>query len=214
MDPDPGGPKTCGSGGSGFGSGTLLLRLIPFQQVLVKNFVWKKFCCTFWPWGWWEAPWGGTRSRSWWWRECSTWSPPAGTASHRPKQRSHFFIFCFIYCLQFRMYLKGPVSRDFLLQVFFVDHLAYLYRLHTAFLHWPLSSAATKEVQGPDTTWRRIQGHGMGKRRMRRPLWAFQLLFRRPDSWASDWRRMTSALPYSATLERGRTDCWDDLQAK
>jgi hypothetical protein len=23
-DPDPGGPKTCGSGGSGFGSGTLL----------------------------------------------------------------------------------------------------------------------------------------------------------------------------------------------
>jgi hypothetical protein len=25
-------------------------------------------------------------------------------------------------------------------------------RLHTAFLHWPLSSAATKEVQGPDTT--------------------------------------------------------------
>ncbi len=27
-----------------------------------------------------------------------------------------------------------------------------VYRLHTAFLHWPLSSAATKEVQGPDTT--------------------------------------------------------------
>ncbi len=27
-----------------------------------------------------------------------------------------------------------------------------LCRLHTAFLHWPLSSAATKEVQGPDTT--------------------------------------------------------------
>ncbi len=27
-----------------------------------------------------------------------------------------------------------------------------LSRLHTAFLHWPLSSAATKEVQGPDTT--------------------------------------------------------------
>ncbi|MFN9901490.1 MAG: hypothetical protein ACK55Z_22445, partial [bacterium] len=27
-----------------------------------------------------------------------------------------------------------------------------------AFLHWPLSSAATKKVQGPDTTWRRIQG--------------------------------------------------------
>ena len=47
----------------------------------------------------------------------------------------------------------------------------------------------------------KIRGHGMGKRRMRRPLWAFQLLFRRPDSWASDWRRMTSALPYSATLE-------------
>jgi hypothetical protein len=33
-----------------------------------------------------------------------------------------------------------------------------VYRLHTAFLHWPLSSAATKEVQGPDTTWRKIQG--------------------------------------------------------
>jgi hypothetical protein len=32
-----------------------------------------------------------------------------------------------------------------------------LCRLHTAFLHWPLSSAATKEVQGPDTTWRKIQ---------------------------------------------------------
>jgi hypothetical protein len=29
---------------------------------------------------------------------------------------------------------------------------AELYRLHTAFLHWPLSSAATKKVQGPDTT--------------------------------------------------------------
>ncbi len=28
----------------------------------------------------------------------------------------------------------------------------------TAILHWPLSSAATKEVQGPDTTGRRIQG--------------------------------------------------------
>ncbi len=27
-----------------------------------------------------------------------------------------------------------------------------VYRLHTAFLHWPLSSAATKEVRGPDTT--------------------------------------------------------------
>ncbi len=25
-------------------------------------------------------------------------------------------------------------------------------------IYWPLSSAATKEVQGPDTTWRRIQG--------------------------------------------------------
>ncbi len=25
MDPDPGGPKTCGSGGSGFGSATLIL---------------------------------------------------------------------------------------------------------------------------------------------------------------------------------------------
>jgi hypothetical protein len=29
---------------------------------------------------------------------------------------------------------------------------ADLCRLHTAFLHWPLSSAATKKVQGPDTT--------------------------------------------------------------
>jgi hypothetical protein len=29
MDPDPGGPKTCGSGGgSGFGSGTLVNRMI------------------------------------------------------------------------------------------------------------------------------------------------------------------------------------------
>ncbi len=27
-----------------------------------------------------------------------------------------------------------------------------VYRLHTALLHWPLSSAATMEVQGPDTT--------------------------------------------------------------
>ena len=25
-------------------------------------------------------------------------------------------------------------------------------------IYWPLSSTATKEVQGPDTTWRRIQG--------------------------------------------------------
>jgi hypothetical protein len=30
--------------------------------------------------------------------------------------------------------------------------LEKLCRLHTAFLHWPLSSAATKKVQGPDTT--------------------------------------------------------------
>jgi hypothetical protein len=30
--------------------------------------------------------------------------------------------------------------------------LLSLCRLHTAFLHWPLSSAATKKVQGPDTT--------------------------------------------------------------
>ncbi len=30
--------------------------------------------------------------------------------------------------------------------------LFQLCRLHTAFLHWPLSSAATKEIQGPDTT--------------------------------------------------------------
>ncbi len=27
-----------------------------------------------------------------------------------------------------------------------------VYRLHTAILYWPLSSAATMEVQGPDTT--------------------------------------------------------------
>ncbi len=33
-----------------------------------------------------------------------------------------------------------------------------MYRLDTAILDWPLSSAATKEVQGPDTTGRRIQG--------------------------------------------------------
>jgi hypothetical protein len=30
--------------------------------------------------------------------------------------------------------------------------LSFVCRLHTAFLHWPLSSAATKKVQGPDTT--------------------------------------------------------------
>ncbi len=30
--------------------------------------------------------------------------------------------------------------------------------IHTAILDWPLSSAATKEVQGPDTTGRGIQG--------------------------------------------------------
>ncbi len=36
--------------------------------------------------------------------------------------------------------------------------LPVLCRLHTAMFHWPLSSAATKEVQGPDTTWRRLQG--------------------------------------------------------
>ncbi len=152
--------------------------------------------------------------------------------------------------------------------------------LHTAFLHWPLSSAATKEVQGPNTAGRRIQGllflacwrcmdaictlcpvsqkqvitgiegwvspppphqsnqdrvpshplsstHSspsqgasggqprrkhtsasgsrseamvLGKRRMWRPLWAFQQFSRRPDSWASDQRRLTSALPYSATF--------------
>jgi hypothetical protein len=34
----------------------------------------------------------------------------------------------------------------------------YVYRLHTAILDRPLSSAATKEVQGPDTIGRRIQG--------------------------------------------------------
>ena len=34
-----------------------------------------------------------------------------------------------------------------------VDHSnTRVCRLHTAFLHWPLSSAATKNVQGPDTT--------------------------------------------------------------
>ncbi len=36
--------------------------------------------------------------------------------------------------------------------------LSVLCRLHTAMIYWPLSSTATKEVQGPDTTWRRIQG--------------------------------------------------------
>jgi hypothetical protein len=36
--------------------------------------------------------------------------------------------------------------------------LAPLCRLHTAKFHWPLSSTATKEVQGPDTSWRRFQG--------------------------------------------------------
>ncbi len=36
---------------------------------------------------------------------------------------------------------------------YIVKYIMYLlWRLHTAFLHWPLSSAATKEVQGPDTT--------------------------------------------------------------
>jgi hypothetical protein len=30
-DPDPGGPKTCGSGGSGFGSGSATL--IPVEQM-------------------------------------------------------------------------------------------------------------------------------------------------------------------------------------
>jgi hypothetical protein len=46
----------------------------------------------------------------------------------------------------------------------------------------------------------KIRGHGMDKRRMRRPLWAFQLLFRRQDSWASGSRWMTSALPSRATF--------------
>jgi hypothetical protein len=35
VDPDPGGPKTCGSGGSGFGSGTLqasLEKVVPDNQ--------------------------------------------------------------------------------------------------------------------------------------------------------------------------------------
>ncbi len=45
---------------------------------------------------------------------------------HIVLNRGHiFFIFCFIYCLQFRMYLKGTVSRDFCFRFFFVDHLAY-----------------------------------------------------------------------------------------
>ncbi len=33
----------------------------------------------------------------------------------------------------------------------------FLCRLQTAMSYWPLSNTATKEVQGPDTTWRRIQ---------------------------------------------------------
>jgi hypothetical protein len=41
MDPDPGGPKTCGSGGSGsgFGSGTLLtsLRILSKFKIKIVN---------------------------------------------------------------------------------------------------------------------------------------------------------------------------------
>jgi hypothetical protein len=33
MDPDPGGPKTCGSGGSGFGSGTLKKKCNNWQEI-------------------------------------------------------------------------------------------------------------------------------------------------------------------------------------
>ncbi len=36
--------------------------------------------------------------------------------------------------------------------LFFISEQNLVCRLHTAFLHWPLSSAATKKVQGPDTT--------------------------------------------------------------
>ncbi len=36
--------------------------------------------------------------------------------------------------------------------VLFSFHSWLLCRLHTAMFHWPLSSTATKEVQGPDTT--------------------------------------------------------------
>jgi hypothetical protein len=39
-----------------------------------------------------------------------------------------------------------------IVMLFNKEILTVLCRLHTAFLHWPLSSAATKEVQGPDTT--------------------------------------------------------------
>jgi hypothetical protein len=48
--------------------------------------------------------------------------------------------------------------------------------------------------------WFEVGGHGLGKRRMWRPFWAFQHLSRRSDSRASDQRRLTSALLYSATL--------------
>jgi hypothetical protein len=38
MDPDPGGPKTCGSVGSGFGSATLVLGLLdPNPDPLVRD---------------------------------------------------------------------------------------------------------------------------------------------------------------------------------
>jgi hypothetical protein len=62
-------------------------------------------------------------------------------------------------------------SRTFLELFIQPKGLGFLYRLHTAILNRPLSSAATKKVQGPDTTWRRIQGpllwswrESMGKR--------------------------------------------------
>ncbi len=49
-------------------------------------------------------------------------------------------------------------TQDYSCALFSGDFTSYLSRLHMAILHWPLSSAATMEVQGPDTTWRRIQG--------------------------------------------------------
>ncbi len=56
----------------------------------------------------------------------------------------------------------GPISRGKWIPFYHISifnpAIQILCRLHTAILHWPLSSAATKEVQGPDTTGRRIQG--------------------------------------------------------
>jgi hypothetical protein len=39
MDPDPGGPKTCGSGGSGFGSATLVKSTIILGVLAKENFL-------------------------------------------------------------------------------------------------------------------------------------------------------------------------------